>query len=130
MHSTQLFHINLCSLGYLSELSLCSTQCVVVYRTICTLGNKNTNKVSKWKEIIQHLNCRLTREWNDFFLENNTVFHFLLFRVRTSTINFCYQKTLLFWKKQCALWLLIHMYAFMGKAVTFVYDNQLKVKSP
>lgn len=26
--------------------------------------------------------------------------------------------------------LIIHMYAFMGKAVTFEYYNQLKVQSP
>lgn len=128
MHSTPTFHINLCSLCYLSEVGFVQYEtCGKIYHTICISGNKSKNTVSKWKEITQLLNCRLTREWNDFFLENNTVFHFLFFRVRTSTINFCYQKALLFWEKKCALWLLIHMYAFMGKAVTFVYDNQLKV---
>lgn len=99
LHSTQIFDINHCPLCYMSEV-LCSMQhlekFIIPY---VTSRSKHKNKVSKWKEITEHLNCRLKREWNDFFLGNNIVFHFLLCRVRTSTINFCYQKALRFWRR-------------------------------
>ena len=84
---------------YCQKLVLCSLQNLEKFIIPdVSSGSQNKKKVSQWKEKIkEQLNCRLRREWNDFFFGK---YHsFLIFRVRASTINFCYQKVLFGEKK-------------------------------